>query len=276
MAPTHGRLEGRVTVPTGGWTLSINDSGAGGAVTATLPAGKYYWNSADGDGGGSSSLLTAISDALNLAATTDTITVTLSADESGTGRVTITSSGATVITWVSTDWRDVMGFTVNLTSNTTWTGPSQARSIWLPSCAYNAPNGIDATFRGWREADYRSVENAAGYAWAHMGQEKVVTWLRWASIARSKVWQANETLANESWERFARDAIWGEAGWGTPGGPLRFYPSAASSTVFGTYMAMDYTQLNPQPYFDGFAGGPWRIELERLVAVPGALDEGVG
>jgi hypothetical protein len=268
MAPTRGRLEGRITVPTGGWTLTVNDSGAGGGVTATMPAGTYFWSSPDFVGGGTQSFVAAFVDALNLAAPTDTLAATLDAGELGTGTFTLTSSGTTTVTWLSTDLRDLLGFAANLSAGTSWTGPSQVRSLWLPSCPYNAPNQIDATFRGWREADYRGQENAAGYVWAHMGQQKIVAWLRWASVERAKVWEANETTANASFERFAQDAIWGVAAWGTAGGPVRFYPDAADSDVWATYMVPDFRRIEPQPYHEGWVGGPWRIELPRLVLIP--------
>ncbi len=265
-----------MTVPTGGWTLSINDSGAGAAVTATLAAGTYYWSTADTIGGGTASLLSAISTSLNLAATTDTITVTLSAGESGTGKLTITSSGSTTIAWVSTDWRDLMGFASDLAAGTTWTSPSQVRNLWLPDCFYNAPNAVDDAFRGWRESDLRENENAAGYGWAHMGQEKVVNAISWHAVSRSRIWQANESTTNASWERFCRDGIWGVAGWGTPGGPLRFHPDADSNALYATYRPFQLQNIQPSPAMDGWAAGPWVVSLPRLVQVPGTESIGLG
>jgi Concanavalin A-like lectin/glucanases superfamily len=271
---TRGRLEGRVTVPSGGWTGSIDDSGGAGAVTWTVPAGTYYLSSIDVNGGGSASLLSAFRDALNLAAPTDTLAVTISDGEAGTGIVTITSSGATIISWVSTDLRDLLGFTTTLASGTTWSGTCQARSLWLPSCAYKAPNAVSNDWRGWRESDFRAAENAAGYVFAAMGQEKVANELSWHQVSRSKVWQGNESTTNASWERFHRDCVWGVAAWGTAGGPIRFYPDAAISTNFATYKVPDASMIKPEPLHDGWAGGPWSIVLPRLVEVPGTDTEG--
>jgi len=269
VAPTYGRLEGRITIPTGGWTGSVNDSGVGGDVTWTVAAGTYYLTSADTPGGGSQSLIVAFRDALNLAAPTDTLAVTVSSLETGTGLVTITSSGSTTITWVSTDIRDLLGFKANLASGTTWTSDYHARGMWLPNCAYKSPNVVDGNWAGWREADFRAVENAAGYVWAHVGQEKVCNELSWHAISRSKTWIANETTTNASWERFARDCLWGVAAWGTPGGPIRFYPDGATSGTYATYKCPDIRSIKPEHYFAGWAGGPWRISLPRLVQVPG-------
>lgn len=270
MAPTRGRLEGRVTVPTGGWTGTIDDSGGASAATWTVAAGTYYLSS----GADSYSLIDAFAAALNSAAPTDTIAVTLSAGESGTGKVTITSTGSTAIAFTSTDLRDLLGFETNLSAGTSWTGTMQARSLWLPNCPYKAPNGV-GVWRGWREADARSVENAAGYVFNHMGQEKEVNELSWNSVSRSLIWAANEATVNASWERFARDCIWGVAAWGTPGGPLRFYPDAADSGIYATYKVPGYTSIRPEPLIQDYVAGTWRVVLPRLVVDPGSVDDGL-
>lgn len=264
MAPTRGRLEGRITIPSGGYNGTIDDSGGAGAAAWSVAAGTYYLNSPGSIG---SSLIDALSTALNTAAPTDTITVSISASETGTGKVTITSTGSTAIVWTSTALRDLLGFTGNLPAGTSWTGSAQARHLWLPNCAYKAPNAV-GTWRGWRESDSRSVENAAGYGFNIMGQEKEVNALSWNAVGRHLVWEANATTENASWERFCRDAIWGVASWGTPGGPLRFYPDAGDSSVYVTYRAQNVADIKPEPLVPDYAGGPWRVELPRLLVDP--------
>jgi len=264
MPPTRGRLEGRITIPTGGWTGTIDDSNVAGAAAFSVAAGTYYLSSA---GGAGFSLIAALETALNTATPTDTITVALSAGEAGTGKVTITSTGTAAIVWTSTALRDVLGFVGNLAAGTTWTGTYQARNLWLPNCPYKAMNGV-GLWRGWRESDCRSVENAAGYVFAHMGQQKEVNALSWNSVARSLVWEANEATEGASWERFAQDAIWGVASWGTPGGPIRFHPDANDSAVWVTYKVPGFNDIKTEPLIEDYAGGTWRVVLPRLVVDP--------
>jgi hypothetical protein len=240
--PTRGRLEGRITVPTGGWTATV------GGGTATIVAGSYY----------AKTLLTAVGTAFASAAST-TCTAVGSHGEAGTGLVTITFGSAKAIVWVSTDLRDILGFATDSASATSHVGTMQMRGVWLPNCAYKAPNGIGA-WRGWRESDFRSAENAAGYVFAHMGQEKEVTELSWHAVERARVWTANETSDNTSWERFHRDCLWGVASWGTAGGPVRFYPDAADSATYVVYKVPDASMIKPQPFYADWAGGPWTVD----------------
>lgn len=252
MPPTRGRLEGRYTVPTGGWATTV------GAGTATITAGTYY----------AQTLLTEVGTRFATAGGT-TCTATASLGEAGTGLVTITFGVAKAITWVNTDIRDILGFAANSGAATVHTGTKQMRGVWLPDCAYKAPNAVSATWRGHRESDFRAAENAAGYVFAHMGQEKEVTELSWHAVTRARIWIANETTANASLERFVRDSLWGVAVGGTAGGPMRFYPDAANDAVYATYSCPDMAAFRPEPTFDGWAGGPWRVVFPRLVVVPG-------
>ncbi len=251
MAPTRGRLEGRLTVPTGGWSTTIN------AATATVPAGNYYL----------SDLLVEVGARFATAGAT-TCTATASLGESGTGIVTITFGSAKSITWVATDLRDILGFAGNSTSATSHIGTLHARGAWLPTCPYKAPNEIGANWQGWREGHARTVGNHAGYTWTHMGQERVATWLEWPSVKRSRTWTAHEATANESWERFVRDVIWGVPAWGNASGPVRFFPDAANNGTFATYRVADASHIKPEPVFADYAGGPWTVRLSRLVKVP--------
>lgn len=249
--PSRGRLEGRITVPTGGWDTTV------GGGTATIPAGTYY----------PTTFLAEVATRFATASST-TCSATGGTGENGNGLTTIVFGVAKSITWVDTEVRDILGFTGNQSAAVTHVGTQHIRNLWLPDCHYAAPNSIGDSFRGYRVADVRSAENAAGYVWTHMGQEKVWTWLRWPAVTRAKTWQANETTVNASWERFCRDALWGVASWGTPGGPVRFYPNAGLST-YATYAVPGVTDIQPSPRYEGWVGGPHTIEIPRLVMVPG-------
>lgn len=265
MAPPKGMLQGRITIPTGGWGGTIDGSDA-----FTVAAGTYYWSSADVVGGGSSTFLEAIDAALDGSASAKTFTVALSLT---TGKITITPSSACSLEFGSTSLRDLLGYSGNQTSAASHVGGYQVRNLWLPNCPYNAPNAVGVSWRGWRESDIRENENAAGYGWHHMGQEKVVNALSWGGISRAKTWTANESTVNESWERFCRDAVWGVAAWGTPGGPVRFHPDETSTAVFATYRVFGMQNIQPEQVVPNYVG-IWAINLPRLVQVPGTETEG--
>lgn len=268
---TRGRLEARITVPTGGWSAAVDDSGGGGAVAATVPAGTYYLLSADLVGGGTQSLVAAFEAALNAAAPTDTLTVTVSAGEAGTGKTTIASSGSTSLAWTDTELRDLLGYEADLSAGTSWVSPRQCQALWLPDCPYDARNELDGSWWGEPESDFATARNSAGYVWGYAGEScEVLEGLAWNAVSRRKAIQANESTGHESWERFARQGIWGQAAWGTPTGPIRLYPDADDHATHGTYAVEEMRDVKLAHFSDGFAAGSRRIPMPRLVRVPGS------
>lgn len=261
---SNGRLESLIRVPTGGYSGTIDDSGGGAAVAWTLPAGDYFF----------SDLIVELADALNVAAPTDTLTVAASLGEGGTGKVSITSTGNASLVWTDAGLRDLLGYDANLTlvAGVANTGNARARSVWLADCAYDAPNEVHP-WVGWREVDGRSSESAAGDVYSTRGGSKRATWLRWNAVARSRASEANESTVNESFERFLIDGVWGEAEWGTLGEGLRFYPDASASE-WVEYAVVLPEEFVPEHFFDGWAGGPWRCQLKRLVYQDASDDRG--
>lgn len=261
MAPTNGKLEYQITVPTGGWDTTV------GGVTKTLPAGTYYLSSV---GSGSRDFLAEV--AFQFGASS----VTGSLSENGTGIVTINFSGATAIAWVDTEVRDILGFAGDSASATSHVGTKSARGVWLPRFP---PMRLNAGghWRGHTQSDYRSVSNMAGYVWVRSGQSRtILDPLEWAGIPQDRIWIANETTANQSLQRFWLDGVWGQAAWGTPGGPVRFYYDAALDTEYGTYRILDSTQFLPEPMGPRGWVGAWRWKMPTMVMVPGSDSEGTG
>lgn len=263
MAITYGKLEYQITVPTGGWDTTV------GGVTKNIPAGTYYLSST---GSGSRDFLDEV--AFRFGASS----VVGSFGENGTGLVTIQFAGATAIAWVDTEVRDILGFTADSAAATSHTGTKHARGVWIsqtPSLRLNS----GGNWRGHTESDYRSVSNMAGYVWARSGQSRTILEpLVWSGIKRHKAWIANETdsgYANQSLQRFWFDGVWGQASWGTPSGPVRFYEDAALDTNYGTYRVLDAADFRPEAYQDGYVH-LWRWKMPKLVMVPGSDAEGTG
>lgn len=256
-----GKLEARITVPTGGYDATV------GGVTKTVPAGTYYMSS---PGSGARDFLDEV--ALQFGASS----VVGSFSENGTGLVTISFSGATAIDWIDTELRDLLGFTGNLAAAAAHVSTQSARNIWLPDVEWNALNGSSGYWRGYRESDERSASNPAGYVWVVMGQERVcLDDLAWHGLKQAKVWQANETTVNQSLERFWRDGVWGTAAWGTAGGPIRFYPVASLDTGYGTYKPLDSKFFRPEQIVRDYVG-IWRWPMPKLIQVPGSEAQGLG
>ena len=117
----RGRVEARITVPTGGWSVSLTITAIGGPYTVTIPAGNIF----------PTDLLSSFQTQLDAATGGDgAFTVSASWGESGTGFVTIAHATQTfTLTWTSTDLRDVLGFAGTLTpAARTLTGPFHARA----------------------------------------------------------------------------------------------------------------------------------------------------
>ncbi len=264
MAITFGRLEYQITVPSGGWDTTV------GGVTKTIPAGTYYLSSV---GSGSRDFLAEV--AFQFGATS----VVASIGENGTGLVTIQFAGATAIAWVDTEVRDILGFTADSAAATSHTGTKHARGAWVPQTPSLRLNA-GGNWRGHAESDYRSVSNMAGYVWVRSGQSRTILEpLIWSGIKRHKTWIANETdsgYANQSLQRFWLDGVWGQAAWGTPGGPVRFYEDAALDTNYGTYRILDSTEFKPEPMGGEGYVHLWRWRMPKMVMAPGSDAEGTG
>lgn len=249
-----GRIEAAIVVPTGGWVLTV------GGATVTLAAGTYYL----------SGLLEDLAAAI-ATATADTCTITASLGEGGTGIVTITLGTAAAVAWDDTDLRDLLGFEGDLAAAAEHVGTLHARGVWLADCAYEAPNAV-LPWVGWPETDARTVESMSGAVYSFVGSSKQTSWLKWSAVKRSRALRANEALAGESFQRLLEDGIWGFAAWGQPGGPVRFYPDA-DSAQWVEYAVVLPDQFKPGQFVDGWAGGPWTVELERLVYQDDHLSE---
>lgn len=252
-----GKLEGRIKAPTGGWDTTV------GGATATLAAGTYYISSADST---SEDFLAALATVWAAAAST-TCSITISAGENGTGIVTVTFGSAKAIAWVDTEVRDLLGFADNSASATTHIGTMSARALWLPSCHYRAPDVPSDNFKGLPFTDTRMVMNKAGYAWHVAGQMNYQLPIEWPAVTAAKTRISQESTTHTSFERFWRDNIFGSASWAKPGGPVRFYPNAATDSTYIEYRVMEpLGSYEPQPLLEGLPTGPHRVAM-RLLAV---------
>src|SRR3990167_2984753 len=104
------KYEGLITVPTGGWAVSVEEfTPNAGPVTVTVPAGAYYLTS---DGGAGAGLVSTLASLLTANGTlAGTYSASLSdTDAAATGKVTLSATGVTTfnLTWTSTTLRDTL------------------------------------------------------------------------------------------------------------------------------------------------------------------------
>lgn len=264
MAITLGRLEGLITVPTGGWTGTVNDGG--GADTWTIAAGTYYLLSV---GSAANHFLKTFELALE-AAQGGSWTVSITATENGTGIVTVAlnGGGTAAINWTSTDARDLMGFTGNLSAAATHVATRQARSLWIADCPVNTPYG--GSDSGTDLAATAQMVSPAGHVTGVRTNRMVHSRIWWDACAHTKTRIAGETTVNTSFQKWWRDTVEGTAGWAAaPFGPFRLYPDAGDDTTYKTYkvggeLAKTFA---PEQVQDGWLG-LWRIVMDRVYEVP--------
>lgn len=177
------------------------------------------------------------------------INATWSATLSDTdGRVTIAGARNISITWnpTLTTLRDALGFTTDITNATTaQTGINQAKFCWFPQRAIDADSDVKQAPRrddgrasiGPTGAMYGIVSSARPYK-----HRKV----RFPMIDRSRVWAAEATLANASWETFYLEAQRGGHSWGVPFAPIKVYfDDGGTATPLGNGTVSSWNMPRP-------------------------------
>lgn len=249
-------------MPTGGWTdagsFTVTDDG--GAHNITIDAGTYYWSSV---GNNVEDFAAQLAEDINQAATgSGTFTVSISAAEGGTGKVTIAiSSGTFSLAWGTGDGltvRNLCGFAANISAGASSTGANHALGLWLPDCPVDTPYGLTsdglltydaiATYAPdgtYKAVSYSSVTNNE-YTYQAVSKNKTIT--------------AGETSTNESYETFWDDCIAGQASWAEGGKALRWYADASTD---GTYKTVCVTNITSPEYYRTVPewDGQWRIRI---------------
>jgi len=238
------KFEGRLTVPTGGYVMTVTDSGGTAAVTV-LAAGDYYPNS-------STAFLAAIAAALTANATlAGTYTCTSDDDaSSSTGRVTITCSGGgnPTIVWTSTALRDALGFTAGLSGAATYTSTNACPYIFLPDVARAYPMAPDGS-RGVPITDGTFTQAPSGQAKVLTYAERYVDALEFQLLSGRKARAQFETYTGESLESWWRLVL-------SRGLPFRYHYDRATDGAYVTYRCAQPSVFAIKPYVPGYVGGP--------------------
>jgi len=261
----HSKWEHLLTIPTGDWTMSLTESGGGGAQTITLTAANtYYWSSAGNDTVDLAARLKALLDAASVAAgNSNTYTVTIAAGELGTGKLTIAvSAGTFTLTSINDDAQALMGFTAELTPTAaSFTSDKQVESLWLPDTTVETPQGLASSGKVVSTSlvtvsEDGTVSNVHGSK--HVRNEYV-----YAFVPVAKAIQASESVTNTSFESWWLHGIRGQEPWAKAGQQVRYYKDADADGTSLTFNAIP--QQSPQSErtqadYDGF----WTIRLDVI------------
>lgn len=194
-----GRFEAFFTVPSA-ITASVTNNG-GGPTTVTFAAGSYTPTSFAAY---AQTALTA-----QRAPSGGSWSVSLSTGRTGTGLITIAmSSGTFSITWTSTDLRDLLGYTANISSQTSVTATKQHCGLWLPDCPITL-RGSPA--RAHKQTDNRSTESPNGLVITLGGTKRYQHLdLMYSHVSAARVFEGDATTSRASLEQWLDDTQFGD------------------------------------------------------------------
>lgn len=261
----QGYVSATVTVPAA-VAISVTNSG-GGPTVVTITAGTY--DVID--------LLGQIEDDLDSqrAPSAGTWRVTVDTTPDATGKVTITTTqgSAFSITWTSTVLRDLLGFTADISSQTTSTGANHMKGLWIP----DAPVTVESALRAAPlVTDLRSVESPTGALYSHVGNSRYrLRNVRWSHVPVARVWTA-EAATNESLQAWLLDTQFGLGHvWFSPsskieivdhGGEVLANEDTSPPTVSGWRIKGVRSIDDMVKRVDGAWDGMWAVSIGELVS----------
>ena len=263
-------MEARITIPSGGWTASLTESGGGGAQAITFTAGDtYYWRSEGSEANNLEAELKAKLEAASVAAgNSNTYAVGVSDSDAGAadfaGQLSLSVlSGTFTLTSVSASLLALLGFDGDLTPTAAnFLGDSQVQGWWLPGCP---AWGGGLVTSGHDVIDGRLSVAPDGTTYGLQRNRYTMHSLRWEAVAKARTWQDAEDVTGESWERFKRHGILGEASWGTAGGPIRWHPGAGDDDSYSQWAVDLATAAHDPPRVRDDWDGLFVIDLPTLI-----------
>jgi hypothetical protein len=253
-----GRLEAQITVPTGGWAVALTVTAIGGPTTVTLPAGTYWI----------SDLLSTFTGLLNAAFGGDgAFSYSANFDEGADGLVAFQHTVETFSwTWTSTNFRDLLGFTANLTpAASSFSGTEVCEAIWRPDNPFDAPRG---TTTGIRKFDRTLQVSPQGdqEALAYQNKRTVGT-IRFPIVGKARTLRAQESVTNESFETWFENTHGGLVTYFGAAPKCRWYWDANLATKIEFKLTKPVDTFMPERVDPNWIG-LWAWEIDGNV-VPG-------
>lgn len=265
MAITHGKWESLITIPSGGATIGIGESG-GGSGNVTFAAGEtYYWSS---PGNNSLSLIAEIQAQLDASPGTlaRTYTVSMTSGEDGTGLVSIAPDSGTLIVTFSSTIELLFGVVTNpaLLVNP-WTSERHVEGLWLPDCPPETEYGLDSDGLPII-AGVASVGENGTYG-AMMGAKHTLNEYTYQAVKKSRAIAASESSVNESFESFWLDSVAAEAlYWPATPGRVRWYRDADDNDTYKTFNVTNVNSPQMQRMSPGY-DGLWTVRIPVVLDV---------
>ena len=249
----RGRLEALIYIASN-WQATFTDSV--GATVVTVAAGNWY-------------ILDLIAE-INADLPRNWL-VTISDGETGTGRVTITTTDTPwSVTWTSTDMRDLLGFTGNIAGvSVAQTGTNHVQGMWLPDTIKWSPHGDDAgsdnVLTTW--TDTRYLVGPQGQVQTLGGNSRKEYALRYEGCTRARTKVAGESVSGESFEQFWLTCHCGGESYFKRGAAVRVYWDADDDTNYTVVKMILPPQFDPGQLSQNWTGR-YVIEIPRIILVP--------
>lgn len=257
---THGMLEARMHITSStAWSVLASYGGGGYSGLGVTFAGTdvYLRDVLD--------LLESNLNAYFGGGTGTNWTVSYDFGENGTGKVSITKEGtAWGIQWFSTEFRDICGFTGNITGTAgqVQTGTDIADTIWLPGTP-KAAQYKDAN-PGHYVTDKRTTISPTGAIKTLYGNKYVeIPAVKWDTVAEAR---ARGITVRGSWERLWYQSQLGEATFHDSGSTLRYYPDANAATAYAVRIPDMHTS-DLKPLVQNWSGR-YTVEIPKMLVQP--------
>jgi hypothetical protein len=249
------KLEATITVPVGGWTISITEDPAKSA-TVTVPAGDYKLT---GTGG----LLAVLVAALTADGTLDGTYAGSCSDDSdtaSTGKITISVTGVTTysVTACAAGLQAALGFSSWGTPSASKTGQLSSPYIFLPGCRREPGLCPDGDI-GMPVTDGTFTIAPSGATRVLCYGERYEDVLAFGHLTGAKTWKAiGTTDPNATLQSFFELAI-------MLGLPIHYHPDRSVDTTYVSYVSSTVGRLPAEPVVPTWTTGAnslWSVRFD--------------
>jgi hypothetical protein len=256
MATKNGRLEAKITVPTGGWAFTMSITGLGGTSARTIAAGAYW------PGELINEFVSELEDGEVALGGSSGFSAESSFGESGTGLFRITYDGGVnfaISAWGSTDLRDALGFASALSGFSAYDSTIVHAGVWISHAIMAAPRNQDD---GHTENDRSVTVGPRGHVKALGYQSRRRTGrILWSHVQGRYAIESMETTVGESFERWWLDTHGGRESYFGRAPLVRLYWDADAATYVEIRLVEPIGTFNPERAVQEWAG-LWVIVID--------------
>lgn len=254
-----GRLEAFLSVPSG-TSISATNS-VGGPTTVAITAGSYT----------PTALLTHVIAQLNSLRPSGW-SGSISTGAAGTGRATINCTNTPwSITWTSTNLRDALGFSVNISGvSVAQLAPKGIKGLWMPDCPLTLEGDPS---RAPLVSDLRTSQSPRGFVIGLVGNSFYRHKnLQYSHVPRNRVHEAVAATINNTWETWVLDTQLGSGFvWFLPASAFTIYDhnevQVGLDKVVTAWQLSGVVSVEPLRSGNSDWLGNWEVLIPQIVAV---------